>query len=109
MSDFLDELWKSAQANLDFLLIAGAVVIVQVLKRIAKSLNIKTPNDVWLGVILLFGVLLAWIEIPVATGHGKEFASACFKYAGGSVVTFEIWRRFGPRLTKAWTALKSKP
>lgn len=109
LSAIIDQLAQTAVESLDFLLIAGAVIVVEVLKRVTRALKVKPPADVWLGVTLALGLVLAWIQVPVVIGHGKEYAGACFKYGGGAVLTYEVWRRFGPRLTRAWAALRGRP
>ena len=88
MTDIIGEVWTLAQANLDVLLIAGMVVIVQTAKRALPLV----PSKAWMLVMVGIGFLLAWLKIPVVMGHVKDYISEGIKYAAGAELLYQAWR-----------------
>lgn len=86
--DIIEKLWELAAANLDILLIAGTVVIIQALKKAFP----KFPTKAWMLVMIGLGFLIAWLEVPVVIGHGKEYVQAGIKYAAGAELMYQGWR-----------------
>jgi hypothetical protein len=86
--DIVEKLWELAAANLDLLLIAGTVVLIQAMKKAFP----KFPTKAWMLVMIALGFLIAWLEVPVVAGHVKEFIQAGIKYAAGAELLYQGWR-----------------
>lgn len=86
--DLSSELIKLIMANVDVLLVIGAVALIQALKKTFT----KFPTKAWMLVVIAFGFLMGWIKVPIVRGHIKDFIEASLKYAAVTELLYQGWR-----------------